>query len=75
MATCKSCGAEIDWAVTKNGKRIPLNAEWTPGGNIVIDGEGRAIVVGDDEPGFTGMVRRTSHFATCSNAAKHRRKT
>lgn len=27
MATCKSCGAEIVWKKTTNGKNIPLNAD------------------------------------------------
>jgi len=27
MANCKSCGAEIEWLKTKNGKSMPVDAE------------------------------------------------
>jgi hypothetical protein len=27
MSKCKSCGAEIEWMKTKNGKNIPVDVE------------------------------------------------
>ena len=27
MSTCRSCGAEIIWAITEAGKRIPLEVK------------------------------------------------
>lgn len=35
-ATCRSCGAEILWAVTENGKRMPVDAEPVPAGTILL---------------------------------------
>lgn len=34
--TCRSCGASIFWAVTANGKRIPLDATPSLVGNMVL---------------------------------------
>lgn len=36
MATCKSCGAEIFWAVTQKGKRMPVDTEPREDGNLEI---------------------------------------
>ena len=64
VSTCRSCGAAIVWAKTTTGKSMPLDAEPVPDGNIVLH-EGVAYV--------TGTGDRKSHFATCPNAARHRR--
>lgn len=74
-ATCSSCGAAIEWATTENGKRMPVDAKpltlplpgvfrlrWTPGNPVPL-----AVSVKREE-GFYN-----SHFATCPNAASHRR--
>ena len=73
---CSSCGAPIVWAVTDAGKRIPVDvatsargnlalvSEWTQGGTVL-----RASVV---KPGDVPLCH-LSHFATCVNAALHRR--
>lgn len=62
--SCRSCGAPILWIVMVSGKRMPLDAK--PEKRIVMDG---------DEPVQRGAVEDcyTSHFATCPDAAKHRR--
>lgn len=79
MSSCSSCEAEITWALTKNDKRIPLDAAPVADGNLIIDHE-RAT-----ERGMTPVVhylrkgeettkdRYVSHFATCPNAEKFRR--
>lgn len=68
LASCGSCGAEVEWVVTAKGRRMPLDAIAVGGGNVrVVDG---VAVVG--APGFGDRV---SHFATCPNAAKHRRRS
>jgi hypothetical protein len=70
VAHCKSCGAVIRWAVTENDKRIPLDAEPTSGGNLVlVDGVARAPRIGEDDVPFLQYV---SHFATCPQADEHR---
>jgi hypothetical protein len=81
VSDCRSCGAAIRWAVTATGKRIPLDPEPVDGGNIVIDNSGPhgpiATVVGKaTQPGLFGddSPRYVSHFATCPNADRHRRR-
>lgn len=64
---CRSCDAPIQWVKSTKNKWMPLNTvEVTEGVRFVVDQEGIAwsTVVG---PGFM------SHFATCPNAAKHRK--
>lgn len=72
MEKCKSCDAEIFWCQTSLGKWMPI--DWKPmsDGNIIIL-DGRAIVCTNKEIMPT-QPRYTSHFATCRDADKHRRK-
>ena len=99
MAECKSCGAEIEWALTPEGHRIPIDKVPVPDGNIVYDyeptgavevqpGQPPAVerrlvarvltaqqlarVKGDALPGLAVRLYK-SHFATCPDAAKHRK--
>lgn len=78
MSACRSCGAEIFWAETAGGKRMPVDADPVPDGNVIVEdrpGDGlRATVL---EPGALmlddpGLPRYVSHFATCPNASQHR---
>lgn len=72
MSECKSCRAPILWAKTKAGKRIPLNAEPDPTGNVVIE-DGVAVVLRrGDGPGPT-VRRYTSHLANCGQAGLWRK--
>ncbi len=76
MAKCRSCGAEIRWIVTASGRRMPLDAEPHPEGNIDADGEGTGYVVKGPQAGDTlihGRPLYRSHFATCPFAAQHRK--
>jgi hypothetical protein len=70
MSVCKSCGKAIRWIVLGNGKRMPLDPLPSPSGNIVLDpkGVGRYAAPGDVSS------RYVTHFATCPNAARHRRR-
>lgn len=65
---CKSCEAPIEFARTAKGSRIPLDIASHPKANIIVDELGIARVVGE------GNGVRISHFVTCPNAAKHRRR-
>ncbi len=77
--TCRSCGAEIIWAKTVNGKTIPLNAKSSVSGNIFLQYESdprdhpMAIVV----PRGGGLSYQTalytSHFTNCPQAGAHRK--
>jgi hypothetical protein len=79
---CRSCGALMFWAETPAGRRMPVNAEPDPAGDFVMtlhrDTTGRPELHVDrwrtDEPLHQQRNRWTSHFATCAQAAQHRRK-
>jgi hypothetical protein len=63
--TCRSCGAPILWVFTEGGKRMPVDAK--PASGLVLDDP--------ESPTPTARIRRvyTSHFATCPQAAQHRK--
>jgi hypothetical protein len=63
---CTSCGAPIEWVVTAKGSRMPLDLASSPDANIILDGLIARVV----KPG-EGV--RTSHFASCPNADRHRK--
>lgn len=74
MSRCRSCNAEIIWAVTAAGKRMPLDEASNAEGNVLLHENGTCIVLaaGDDRE-WEDSSRHTSHFATCPNADQHRR--
>ena len=55
---CGSCGAAIKWIKTSKGRPMPVD----PKPITVVTNEGHTV---------TG---RQSHFASCPNADKHRKK-
>jgi len=61
MSLCKSCQAEIEWALTTNGKKVPL------------DPEPITVAVTQDDGSVMVVTGRQAHFATCPNASKHRK--
>jgi hypothetical protein len=63
---CRSCGAPILWAVSKDGKRMPLNIDRSPG--LVVEGE-----QSDGTPIVASRPVYTSHFSTCPDADDWRR--
>jgi hypothetical protein len=76
MAVCRSCGAEIMWALTDQA-HMPIDADPVPDGNLLILGyepDGTAVVryvpPGGDIPGD----RYRSHFASCPHAGAWRRR-
>lgn len=74
MSKCRSCDAELVWAVTVNGKRIPLDAEPAerPQGLFRLEAPPR---VGEAPLAVSvaGEYVYISHFATCPNADEHRK--
>lgn len=84
-AKCFSCGAQILWAVTAAGKRIPLDAAACPRGNVLLTENGawaRVLTAAEmsarQELRLSGAVVEPaylSHFATCKFAESHRRKS
>ena len=71
MSTCSSCGAEIDWYLTRKGKSIPIDPDPVPDGNLFFHG---SVIHYAKHPPAPGEERYKSHFATCPNAKHHRRK-
>lgn len=77
---CRSCQAEVDWARTPDGKTMPLDraSAGSLDGNLAVrrleDGTlaARPLVLGE-EPG-PGEKRGISHFASCQDAAKWRKR-
>lgn len=76
MNSCSSCHAPIIWAKTQKGKPMPLDAEPSEKGNIVLT-DGVAVYLTKEAlahvPPAPGERRYVSHFATCVDAAKFRR--
>jgi hypothetical protein len=70
---CKSCGAAILWALTRKGKRIPLDATPNPKGNLTLTGGSATIAEDADLFTASDAVRYVSHFVTCPDAATHRK--
>lgn len=77
-AACDSCGARIRWVHTSTGKAMPVDDLPTEDGNVVLvkpDGGplvARVITKGEHVDALTARFK--SHFATCPDAAKHRRR-
>ena len=71
MSQCRSCGAPIRWLTTLRGKMIPIDLEPVPTGNVIIEGTGRARVIGSGVPSDGPLYQ--SHFVSCPNAVQHRR--
>lgn len=67
MAECKKCHAPIRWVETKSGKRMPLDQQPNPAGNVVLR-RGVAHVLGADD--FSISPRYIAHFATCAGLTK-----
>ena len=58
MSECRSCGDEIVWMVTPNGKKIPVDAE----------------TVSDREAEVFDRETMTTHFQTCPQSKQWRGK-
>lgn len=80
MAVCSSCGASIIWLRTPAGKWMPANEGLVPyrqsdkGNNFVVDDRGNMIRCVLEFEGFPTGMARIPHWATCPNAAKHKRR-
>ncbi len=72
---CESCHAPIIWAVTAaTGRRMPVDFEATPGGNIALRPAPQAPVatVLSVARQFGRTDLRTSHFASCPDSRSWR---
>lgn len=69
VARCASCRAPIRWFTTPTGNQIPIDESPVLGGNVEMEDGIVTIVKPEPE-----VLRHITHFATCPNAARHRRK-
>lgn len=66
---CSSCKRSVFWVVmAKSGKRMPVDIAPAANGTIVIGADGMGYIDRN-----AGRAKFVSHFASCPNAAKHRR--
>jgi hypothetical protein len=68
------------WAMTEAGKRMPLDPDPVPDGNIIpvpnpAGGDPLAHSLHKGETPPEGTPRFTSHYATCPQADQHRKRT
>ena len=71
---CNSCHQPVWWKLTSNGKRMPIDPDPVPDGNLILDGENTVLVIGPiDVLADPDTARYVSHFATCPNADEHRK--
>ncbi|MBQ2641743.1 MAG: hypothetical protein IJG15_07080 [Lachnospiraceae bacterium] len=84
MSRCKSCGAEIIWIRTRQGKSMPVDTKterFYPdphGTRLYVMNDGHTMTgtpVQEGEQPVEGIASgHTSHFATCPHAKKHRKR-
>lgn len=71
---CKSCGAAIVFARTKDLRLMPIDAEPAPDGTIVVVETERGLEAFFPPAwAMPGEPRHKSHFATCPSAGQHRK--
>lgn len=74
---CRTCQQEIVWAVTRNGKDMPVNVEPEKDGNIRLTERPGMAPLADVLPVAKRFGRtdlRTSHFTNCPGADRWRRR-
>lgn len=83
MTRCRTCGAPIVWAVLPSGRRMPVDRDPSPAGQIRLETDGetdgetdrRAVVLNAADASaarHAGEALYLSHFATCPDADGHR---
>ncbi len=65
MSYCKSCGAEIDWMRTEEGRYIPVDPEPV----FVIEGEGQERFYTEEEGALAGRLARPEEVQTLEQKA------
>lgn len=79
-STCQgvACRGLILWVLTEGGKRMPVDPEPAPDGNVLLtrqpDGTVRARVLTGSDPIVEGRITYRPHHRTCPDSAEFRRK-
>lgn len=73
---CRSCPAQIIWAVTERDKPMPVDAEPSLEGTVLLEQTGSRLVarVLPAHRAFGRRDLRKSHFVTCPQADQWRRR-
>lgn len=78
---CRSCSMPIYWATTPttpSAASMPVNVDPQEDGNVLLSvtasGKLKAVVLARGAEKPPGRHLYTSHFATCSHAAEHRKR-
>lgn len=81
--TCRSCGADVVWAITVNDKTMPVDPDPHPDGNITLTDHyltthrrgrfRRAAVLGPLEVELHDGPLWLSHFVSCPDAGSWRK--
>lgn len=69
--TCGSCGAQVRWIENGDGRRMPLDYDASPDGNIqvsTVSGVTTIHVLRVGETPNPWHLRFTSHLVTCPNS-------
>lgn len=76
MSLCSTCGKRIIWCRTELGKKMPIDPEPTPDGNLVLVGGELLPTVRSASRNVyqPGQALYKSHFATCKEIAAHRKR-
>ncbi len=79
VAKCNGvhCGAEIIWAKTTNGKNLCFDAEPSPEGEWLLEGDYplRCVKMSGDTAAVYPGEKYVTHWATCPDSPQFRRKT
>jgi len=76
MEHCRSCGADVIWVVTTNGKRMPVDAKPSDIGNLTlhpVEDEGPPVAMYHTTR-LSGTSYYISHFATCPQSKRWKKK-
>jgi hypothetical protein len=77
VSVCRSCGAEILWAITVTNSRMPVDPTPVPDGNVVLTridgGTPVATVLAPGEMLLDSPPLYVSHFVTCPQADQWRK--
>jgi hypothetical protein len=75
MPNCKACDAEIRFARTESGKTMPVDAESSTDGSLVLyhDEHGALCCRMAVPPADQLRPRHKAHFATCTSPESFRK--
>jgi hypothetical protein len=75
LSKCRSCGQPIMWCKTAaTGTLMPLDARPVENGNVIIKDGLAHVLKGELFEEMADGPRFISHFATCPDHAKHRKR-